>query len=146
MPEFLMTEWLTKPMWMWLVFLAIVVTLMILDLGILHKKHREIGVKESLIMSGFYAALGFSFAFFIWFQSVELYGDTIAKTKVLEYITGYVVEYTLAMDNIFVIAMIFILLPHSAEISAPRAAVGHFGRHHSARHHDWGGRHAGAQV
>ena len=43
--------WLGKPLWMWLAFLAIVVTLLALDLGVLHKKQREIGVSESLILS-----------------------------------------------------------------------------------------------
>jgi tellurite resistance protein TerC len=60
--EFLYTEWLTKPVWMWLAFIGIVVTLLVLDLGVLHREQREIGVKESLMLSAGYLALGITFA------------------------------------------------------------------------------------
>ena len=49
--EFLEIIWLGKPLWMWFAFLAIVVTLLALDLGVLHKTQREIGVAESLVLS-----------------------------------------------------------------------------------------------
>ena len=59
--EFLMMDWLTKPVWMWLSFIGIVVVLLTLDLGVLHRKQREIEVKESLILSAVYIALGLAF-------------------------------------------------------------------------------------
>ncbi len=52
--DFLDYIWLGKPMWMWLTFLGIVITLLALDLGVLHKKQREIEVKESLVLSAGY--------------------------------------------------------------------------------------------
>ena len=56
--EFLELLWLGKPVWMWLSFLALVAMLMALDLGVLHRTQREIGVGESLILSAGYIGLG----------------------------------------------------------------------------------------
>ncbi|WP_435417614.1 TerC family protein [Parerythrobacter aurantius] len=97
--EFLFVEWLTKPVWMWLAFLGIVITLLVLDLGVLHKEQREIGVAESLTLSAVYIALGLAFGGWVWWYMGEASG--------IEYITGFVIEKSLAMDNVFVIAMIF---------------------------------------
>ena len=97
--EILFGEWLGTPLWLWLSFFGVVVALLTLDLGVLHRDNREIGVKESLGMSAFYITLGLAFGGFVWWQL----GPTAAK----EYVTGFVVEKSLAMDNVFVIAMIF---------------------------------------
>lgn len=56
-------------------------------------------MKASLLMSGFYIAIGLAFGGWIWYQSGE--------QSAMEYVTGFVVEKSLAMDNIFIIAMIF---------------------------------------
>lgn len=85
--------------WMWLSFIAIVIALLVLDLGVLHKKSKEIGIRESLLMSGFYVTLGILFAGFVWSQ--------FGQQASFQYLTGFVIEKSLAMDNIFVIAMIF---------------------------------------
>ena len=97
--EFLYLLWLGKPVWMWLGFLALVAALLALDLGVLHRKAREIGVRESLLLSAFYIVLGLSFGGFVWWQ--------LGETAAINYVTGFVVEKSLAMDNVFVIAMIF---------------------------------------
>ena len=91
--------WLGTPIWMWLAFVAIVVTLLALDLGVLHKKQREIGVTESLVLSAVYMGLGMAFGGWVWWY--------LGQTAGLQYITGFVIEKSLAMDNVFVIAMIF---------------------------------------
>lgn len=88
-----------KPLWAWLVFFAIVFTLLILDLGLFNKKDHEIGIKESLLMSAFYISMGVLYGFFVWYE--------FGQEKGLNYLTGFVVEKSLSMDNIFVIAMIF---------------------------------------
>lgn len=88
-----------KPLWMWGVFLAVVVVLLILDLGVLHRKQREIGIAESLKLSAFYIAIGLLFGGFVWLELGAQSGQ--------EYLTGFVVEKTLAMDNIFLISLIF---------------------------------------
>ena len=97
--DFLLVEFQGAAVWMWLSFIAIVIALLVLDLGVLHKKSKEIGIRESLLMSGFYVTLGILFAGFVWSQ----FGEQAS----LQYLTGFVIEKSLAMDNIFVIAMIF---------------------------------------
>lgn len=97
--DFLWIDFLGTATWMWLSFLALVFLLLALDLGVLHKKSAEIGMRESFVLSAFYIALGTAFGGWVWFHSGPQAG--------LEYLTGFVVEKSLAMDNIFVIAMIF---------------------------------------
>jgi len=99
MLEVLALSWLGTPLWMWLAFLGIVVALLVLDLGVLHRKHHEIGVRESLLMSAFYVTLGVAFGAFVWWS--------IGPEAGMNYLTGFAVEKALAMDNVFVIAMIF---------------------------------------
>ena len=94
-----MELFLGKPIWIWLVFISVVIVLLILDLGFLNKKSQEIGVKKSLWMSAFYISIGLLFGGWIYFEL----GAQSAK----EYITGFVIEKTLAMDNVFVISLIF---------------------------------------
>ncbi|UIJ72554.1 TerC family protein [Aurantimonas sp. HBX-1] len=96
---FLFADWLGKPAWMWLGFVAVVVALLVFDLGVLHKDDREIGVKESFSLSAFYITLGLAFGGFVWW--------TLGEEPAINYVTGFLVEKTLAMDNVFVIAMIF---------------------------------------
>ena len=88
-----------KPMWMWVAFVALVIVLLVLDLGVFHKKDKEIGVRESLLMSLFYITIGLLFGGFVWYE--------LGATSGTEYLTGYLVEKTLAMDNIFVMSLIF---------------------------------------
>ncbi|ENV57412.1 hypothetical protein F951_01763 [Acinetobacter soli CIP 110264] len=51
--DILFSEFLDKPVWMWLFFIVIVLVLLVLDLGVLHRNVREIGVKESLVFQHF---------------------------------------------------------------------------------------------
>jgi tellurite resistance protein TerC len=97
--DFLMLDWLGKPVWMWLSFITIVIILLALDLGVLHRKQREIEISESLILSAVYICLGLAFGGWIWWYMGETAG--------IQYVTGFVIEKSLAMDNVFVIAMIF---------------------------------------
>lgn len=97
--DFLWVDFMGKPLWMWFFFIAIVLFLLVLDLGVLHKNSKEIGMAESFAFSAFYITLGVLFGGWIWWQSGPQAG--------VEYLTGFVIEKSLAMDNIFVIAMIF---------------------------------------
>lgn len=97
--HFLNLDLFGTPAWMWAVFLSLVLALLALDLGVLHKSSREIGIKESLGLSAFYITVGVMFGGFVWYQS--------GQQPALEYLTGFVVEKSLAMDNIFIIATIF---------------------------------------
>ena len=97
--EVLLIDWLGKPLWMWLAFLGIVLVLLVLDLGLVHRKDRVIEVRESLLMGAFYMALGLLFGSFVWWH--------LGPEAGMNYLTGFAVEKALAMDNVFVIAMIF---------------------------------------
>lgn len=100
---FLLTDlWLGKPIWMWLGFIAVVLTLLVLDLGVLNRKAHVIGVAESLKLSAFYIGLGVAFGGFVWWWFGAASG--------MAYMTGFVVEKALALDNVFVIATIFSVL------------------------------------
>lgn len=89
---------LGKPGWMWLAFLAIVLFLLVFDLGVLHRKSRAIGVRESLVLSAGYIAAGLLFGAWVWHE--------LGSGAGMDYLTGFLVEKSLAMDNVFVIAMI----------------------------------------
>jgi len=97
--DLLTNLFLGQPLWMWLGFLGLVIALLAFDLGVLHRDGHEIEVRESLLLSGFYIALGLAFGGLVWWQ--------LGAQSGVEYLTGFVVEKSLAMDNVFVIAMIF---------------------------------------
>lgn len=84
---------------MWTVFIATVLVLLVLDLGVFHKKDREIGFNESLKMSAFYIMVALIFGLWVWHMRGL---DSFA-----EYITGFLVEKSLALDNIFLISLVF---------------------------------------
>lgn len=96
----LFADWLGTPLWMWLAFHALIFVLMAFDLGVLHRNiEREIGIRESLCLSAFYITLGVLFGIWIWWFLGPEAGS--------EYLTGFVIEKSLSIDNVFVIAMIF---------------------------------------
>lgn len=88
-----------KPLSLWIVFIVIVLSLLAFDLGVLHKRNREIGIKESLYTSFGYIIIGVLFGVWIWFDQ--------GAQKGAEYLTGFAIEKSLALDNIFVISLIF---------------------------------------
>ena len=96
---FVFADFLGKPVWIWLAFLGIVATLLALDLGVLHREDREIGVTESLWLSAGYIAMGLLFGVWVWWY--------VGAESGINYFTGFLVEKSLSMDNVFVIAMIF---------------------------------------
>jgi tellurite resistance protein TerC len=97
--EFLFDLVMGKPIWMWATFLLIVVSLLAFDLGVLHRKSHEIKIGESLWMSAFYITIALLFGVWVWYSLGEQAGK--------EYLTGFIVEKTLAMDNVFIISLIF---------------------------------------
>lgn len=90
---------MSKPVWMWLLFFCVVSVLLILDLGLFHNKDKKIGVKESLWMSAFYIAIAFVFGLWIW--------NELGFQSFSEYFTGFLVEKSLSLDNIFLISFVF---------------------------------------
>ena len=128
-------DFLGKPAWVWLVFIGVVFTLLAFDLGVLHKDDQEIGVRESLLLSAGYISVALIFGAWVWW----LLG---AQSGMACY-TGFVIEKSLSMDNVFVIALIFTLLCDSTTVPAPGAVLGHPRRDRAARPDDRAGRHAG---
>lgn len=88
-----------KPIWVWALFIGIILTLLALDLGFFHRKSREISTRESLTLSAVYILIGLLFGQFIWFM--------MGEQAAFEYLTGFLIEKSLSVDNIFVISMIF---------------------------------------
>lgn len=97
--DMLLAPWMGKPLWMWLIFAAVVTILLVLDLGVLHRKQRTIGVGESLALSAGYILMGLGFGAWVWGE--------LGPQAGVEYLTGFLVEKSLALDNVFVIASIF---------------------------------------
>ena len=95
---FLTNTHLGTPGWFWLAFLALVLFLLYLDLGVLHRDQHEIEMRESLTLYAGYFAVGVAFGGWIWWQ--------LGATKAMEFYTGFLVEQSLSMDNVFVMAMI----------------------------------------
>ena len=83
----------------WIGFNVFVIGMLVLDLGVFHKKTRKIPVKEAVIWTAVWVSLAFIF-------NVLIYMD-MGRTKALEFLTGYVIEYSLSVDNIFVFILIF---------------------------------------
>ena len=96
---FFMADFLGTPTWSWLLFIGIVVSLLVFDLGVLHKEDREIGVRESLLLSAGYISAALLFGAWVWWQ--------LGAASGMAYYTGFMIEKSLSMDNVFVIALIF---------------------------------------
>lgn len=84
---------------MWIVFWVVVTAALFIDLVILNKHHGNIDLKEAVKMVCLWIGLALSFGAAIYF--------TLGGQKAVEYITGYIVEYSLSVDNMFVFLMIF---------------------------------------
>ena len=105
--------------WIWTAFVVFVLALLALDLGVLNRKAHVISIREALKWSVLWVSLGLLFSIVIYFGyenhwlglgSVADPVDGVVndgKTATVKYLTGYVVEKSLSVDNIFVIAMLF---------------------------------------
>ncbi len=80
-------------------FLGLVIVLLALDLGVFHRKAHEVSSKEALGWSVVWVSLALGFAGFVWWYR--------GQEKALEFLTGYVIEESLSVDNLFVIALVF---------------------------------------
>jgi tellurite resistance protein TerC len=96
------------PLWLWIVFVAIVIAALVIDFVVLKKQGaHDVGVKEALNWSIVWVALSAAFAGLFWWAVVQDEGRAVADTKAMEFVTGYLIEKSLAVDNIFVFLMIF---------------------------------------
>jgi len=97
------------PLWLWATFVAIVLVSLFVDFVVLKKQGaHDIGVKEAFNWSLIWIALSFLFNGLFWWAIKDTTGSVaLANTKSLEFLTGYLIEKSLAVDNIFVFLMIF---------------------------------------
>ena len=90
---------MTPQQWTYLIFGLVLTFAIVLDLGLLSKKSSSISIKKALQQTLFWVALAFAFGGFIWFENGE--------KPALEYISAYLMEWSLSIDNIFVFILIF---------------------------------------
>lgn len=79
--------------------MAIIFFMLFLDLGVFHKKVHKVSIRESLIWTGVWVVLSLTFNLYIYHY--------VGKQAGLEFLTGYIIEKSLSIDNIFVISLIF---------------------------------------
>ena len=96
---FFMADFMGKPVWVWLTFVGIVIALLAFDLGVLHKNDAEIGIRESLLLSAGYISVALLFGAWVWWY--------LGAQSGMDYYTGFMIEKSLSMDNVFVIALVF---------------------------------------
>lgn len=89
------------PSWLWVAFIVGVVVMLLVDLLVLNREAHEVTVREAAITSAIWIAIGLSFSLVLW--GVLDNGGTAAA----RYLTGYIVEKSLSVDNVFVWAVIF---------------------------------------
>ena len=87
---------------LWIALPVVVLTALVLDLFVFHKSDKEIPTREAFIWTGVWAGLGVAFGVAIW----VLLGPTVGT----EFFTGYLVEYSLSIDNVAVFAILFAAL------------------------------------
>ncbi|WP_020166200.1 TerC family protein [Methyloversatilis discipulorum] len=94
--------------WMWAGFFGIVLVMLAIDLFVVGggKRHR-VSVKEAAVWSGIWVIVSMTFAALLWAYLTGTAGREVADEKALEYITGYLIEKSLAIDNVFVWLMLF---------------------------------------
>ena len=93
--------------WFYAAFLGFVGVMLALDLGVFHKKEHDVSFKEASIWSVIWVSLALIFSFGFYQYSLSKFTPEIANTVWLEFLTGYVIEYSLSIDNIFVFVLVF---------------------------------------
>ncbi|MFN8265604.1 MAG: TerC/Alx family metal homeostasis membrane protein [Chitinophagaceae bacterium] len=83
----------------YLAFGIVLLLAVILDLGLLSKKSKELSIKQALYQTLFWVLLGLGFGAFVWFEE--------GRSTALEYVSAYLMEWSLSIDNIFVFVLIF---------------------------------------
>ena len=93
-----MPQTLATPSW-WIGFTTLILLLLVLDLGVFHRRAHQIKPKEALLWTCFWVSLALLFNLAVYYR--------FGPDRALEFLTGYMVEYALSVDNIFVFVLIF---------------------------------------
>jgi len=90
---------MSKELVTYLVFGGVLILALVFDLGLLSKKNKTVTIRQALMQTLFWVSLAFAFFVFVWFER--------GQQTALEYISGYLMEWSLSIDNIFVFILIF---------------------------------------
>ena len=90
---------MTDTLWLWIGFNVFILAMLALDLGVFHRKSHAVTLKEALTWTGVWVALALIFNAGLWHFA--------GSAKALEFFTGYVIEKSLSIDNVFVFALLF---------------------------------------
>lgn len=93
--------------WFYGGFTLFVLLMLAIDLGIFNRKAHVVSFKEATIWSIVWVSLSMVFCFIFYRYTLSKFGSDIATTAALEFLTGYVIEYSLSIDNIFVFVLVF---------------------------------------
>ncbi|AAZ98555.1 conserved hypothetical protein [Thiobacillus denitrificans ATCC 25259] len=103
--------------WMWAAFIGFVLVMLAVDLFLVGgNKAHKVGFKEAAAWSFVWFSLAMLFNLGLWWFLRDAYGEAVADTKALEFLTGYLIEKLLAVDNIFVFLLIFGFFAVPAEL------------------------------
>ena len=90
---------ISVPAWGWVALLVVIVSMLLFDILVLHRRAHVIHTKEAAIESAVWVGIGLSFTLVMWVA--------FERAAAVEYISGYLIEQSLSIDNVFVWAMIF---------------------------------------
>lgn len=93
--------------WFYLGFTAFVLVLLALDLGVFHRKAHAVSFREATIWSVIWISLAMAFNYGFYRYALWNFSPEVARQAGLEFLTGYVIEKTLSLDNIFVFVVVF---------------------------------------
>lgn len=103
--------------WLWAAFFSVVIIMLAIDLfWVGGGKQHKVSVKEAAIWSGIWVSVSLLFAGALWLYLNHTVGEEVATAKTLEYVTGYLIEKSLAIDNVFVWLMIFTVFAIPADL------------------------------
>lgn len=111
--------------WLWTGFAAFVVLALVVDFVVLKKEGaHKVGLREAGVWSAIWIALALVFAGVLWWWLGVEHGREIADAKTIEYLTGYLIEKSLAVDNIFLFLTIFTYFALPAEFQKRALMIG----------------------
>jgi len=90
---------MNESLWLWVGFNVFILAMLALDLGVFHRKSHVVSLRESLAWTGVWVVLALVFNAGVWHYA--------GSQKALEFFTGYLIEKSLSVDNVFVFALLF---------------------------------------